>query len=134
MGRTTSPGPSPARSPPGACGRTGYPTRHPLLADPIIKGEVIVRFEEANLSPEAALARVRVSGYRAVHKGYISEHLHAFRFERSDLQAMSGTTGPSTVQPLTSAEHTALVQSLASAPGVRIRREQPAPGPPRGPQ
>ena len=99
--------------------RTGYPTRHPLLADPIIKGEVIVRFEEANLSPEAALARVRVSGYRAVHKGYISEHLHVFRFERSDLQAMSGTSGTSTVQPLTSAEHTALVQSLASAPGVR---------------
>jgi serine protease len=99
--------------------RTGYPARHPLLADPIIKGEVIVRFEEAHLSPEAALARVRVSGYRAVHKGYISEHLHAFRFERSDLKAMGGTSGTSAVQPLTSAEHTALVQSLANAPGVR---------------
>ncbi|WP_375771957.1 S8 family peptidase [Archangium gephyra] len=99
--------------------RTGHPTSHPLLEDPIIKGEVIVRFEEANLSPEAALARVRVSGYQAAHKGYISEHLHAFRFERTGLQAMGGTEGTSAVRALTSAEHTTLVQSLASAPGVR---------------
>ncbi|HLM43321.1 MAG TPA: peptidase S8, partial [Myxococcaceae bacterium] len=99
--------------------RTGYPTSNLLLEDPIIKGEVIVRFEEANLSPEAALSRVRVSGYRAVHLGYISEHLHTFRFERTGVQAMGGTQGASAVQALTSAEHTALVQSLASAPGVR---------------
>jgi serine protease len=99
--------------------RTGYPTSNLVLQDPIIKGEAIVRFEEANLSPEAALARVRVSGYSAVHKGYISEHLHVFRFERAGVQAMGGTQEASAVRALTSAEHTALVQSLASAPGVR---------------
>jgi serine protease len=41
-----------------------------------VPGEVIVRFEEANLSESEALSRVQLSGYRAVYKGAITEHLH----------------------------------------------------------
>ncbi|EPX60438.1 extracellular protease [Cystobacter fuscus DSM 2262] len=41
-----------------------------------VPGEVIVRFEEANLSESEALSRVQLSGYRAVYKGAITEYLH----------------------------------------------------------
>lgn len=41
-----------------------------------VPGEVIVRFEEANLSESEALSRVQLAGYRAVYKGAITEHLH----------------------------------------------------------
>ncbi len=99
--------------------RTGYPVSNLVLQDPIIKGEVLVRFEEANLSPEAAIARAQVSGYRAVHKGYASEYLHVIRYEPAGVKAMSGTEAASPVRSLSSAEHTALVQRLAMAPGVR---------------
>jgi serine protease len=99
--------------------RTGYPVSNLVLQDPVILGEVLVRFEEAHLSPEAAVARARVSGYRAVHKGYVSEYLHVLRYEPAGVEAMSGTQAASAVRSLSSAEHTALVQRLASAAGVR---------------
>ncbi|HEX8437404.1 S8 family serine peptidase [Archangium sp.] len=100
--------------------RTGHPVDDLVLRDPVIEGEVLVRFEEAHLSPEAAIARARVSGYRAVHKGYVSEYLHVLRYEPSGVEALSGTQAAASVRALTSAEHTALVQRLASAPGVRF--------------
>ncbi|OJH37234.1 S8 family peptidase [Cystobacter ferrugineus] len=46
-----------------------------------IPGEVIVRFEEANLSESEALSRVQLSSYRAVYKGAITEHLHLIGYE-----------------------------------------------------
>ncbi len=99
--------------------RTGYPVSNLVLRDPVILGEVLVRFEEAHLSPEEAVARAGVSGYRAVHKGYASEYLHILRYEPTGVKAMGGTEAESSVRALTSAQHTALVQRLASAPGVR---------------
>lgn len=53
-----------------------------------IPGDVIVRFEEAGLPEAAALARVRVPGYRAVHKGYISDSLHVVGYEPLDKRSM----------------------------------------------
>ncbi|WP_157758290.1 S8 family peptidase [Cystobacter fuscus] len=46
-----------------------------------VPGEVIVRFEEADLSGSEALSRVQLSGYRAVYKGAITEHLHLIGYE-----------------------------------------------------
>lgn len=99
--------------------RTGYPVKNLLLQDPVILGEVIVRFEEANLSPEAAVARAKVSGYHATHVRYISEYLHLLRYERDGVVAMSGTQATPAVRALTHEEHTQLVHQLGSVPGVR---------------
>ncbi|MCY1074435.1 S8 family serine peptidase [Archangium lansingense] len=99
--------------------RTGYPASPLSAQESIITGEVIVRFNEANLPAETVLERVRASGYRAVHKGYISEHLHVIRYEPTGVQAQSGAQGSAPVRALTSAEHTSLVQRLSAIPGVR---------------
>ncbi|PTL81812.1 S8 family peptidase [Vitiosangium sp. GDMCC 1.1324] len=53
-----------------------------------VPGDVIVRFEEAQLSEADALARVSLPGYRAVHKGYITEHLHLIGYEPVEMRAM----------------------------------------------
>ncbi|MFE8602235.1 S8 family serine peptidase [Archangium violaceum] len=99
--------------------RTGYPTTPLPAHESVITGEVVVRFDEANLPVETVLARVRAAGYRAVHKGHISEHLHVIRYEPTGVQAQSGAQGTASVRALTSAEHTSLVQKLSAAPGVR---------------
>lgn len=54
-----------------------------------VPGDVVVRFEESHLPEAAALARVGLPGYRAVHKGYITEHLHLIGYEPVELRAMS---------------------------------------------
>lgn len=76
--------------------------------DPTIIGDVIVRFEQAGLSPQLALQQVQVPGYRVVHKGYASEYLHLVGFEALDGHA------------LTVAETGQLVARLAQVPGVRF--------------
>ncbi len=73
-----------------------------------IAGDVIVRFEQAGISPAQALERVKLSGYRAVHKGYASEHLHLVGFE-----ALDG-------HMVTVAETAQLVGQLSHVPGVRF--------------
>ncbi|XXF79077.1 S8 family serine peptidase [Myxococcaceae bacterium GXIMD 01537] len=75
-----------------------------------LPGDVIVRAEEANLTPEQLLARVDVSGYRAVHKGYASPWLHLVGFERAD-------RGP---RQLSVRETAGLVAQLGERPGVRF--------------
>ncbi|MFY0523318.1 S8 family serine peptidase [Archangium gephyra] len=60
--------------------------RAELTGDPVgdadaVPGDVIVRFEQARLSEAAVLARVHLPGYRAVHKGSLSEHLHLIGYE-----------------------------------------------------
>jgi serine protease len=75
--------------------------------DASIPGDIILRFEEANLSPQRALARVSRPGYRAVHKGYASEFLHLVGFEPLDSRRLT-------------ADHTrALAAELTVVPGVR---------------
>lgn len=54
-----------------------------------VPGDVVVRFEESHLPEAAALARVSLPGYRAVHKGYITDHLHLIGYEPVELRAMS---------------------------------------------
>lgn len=54
-----------------------------------IPGDVVVRFEESRLPEATALARVSLPGYRAVHKGYITEHLHLIGYEPRELRAMT---------------------------------------------
>ncbi|HEX8705460.1 MAG TPA: S8 family peptidase [Myxococcaceae bacterium] len=73
-----------------------------------IAGDVIVRFEQAGISAPQALERVALPGYRAVHKGYASEHLHLVGFEAVDGHAV------------TVAETAQLVEQLALVPGVRF--------------
>ncbi len=73
-----------------------------------IAGDVIVRFEQAGLSPSQALERVALPGYQVVHKGYASEHLHLVGFEAQDGHAV------------TVAETAQLVEQLALVPGVRF--------------
>jgi serine protease len=75
--------------------------------DPTIPGDVIVRFEEAGLTPQRVLEAAKLTGYRAVHKGYASEYLHLVGFE-----ALDG-------HPVTADETRALVAQLAAVPGVR---------------
>jgi serine protease len=76
--------------------------------DPTIIGDVIVRFEQAGLSAPVALQLAQVPGYRAVHKGFASEHLHLVGFEALDGHA------------LTVEETGELVARLAQVPGVRF--------------
>jgi serine protease len=76
-------------------------------ADPTIPGDVIVRFEEAGLTPQRVLEAAKLAGYRAVHKGYASEYLHLVGFEALDGHAV------------TADETRALVAQLAAVPGVR---------------
>ncbi|WP_257455026.1 S8 family peptidase [Archangium lipolyticum] len=72
-----------------------------------IPGDVIVRFEEAHLPEAAALARVHLPGYRAVHKGHISEYLHVIGYAPLERRAMkAGETG-------------GLVRQVAKLSGVR---------------
>ncbi|AKJ00438.1 serine protease [Archangium gephyra] len=101
--------------------RTGLPERPLSARESIIPGEVIVRFEEANLPVETALSRARAPGYRAVHRGRLSEHLHLIRYEPTEVKAWSRPDAREveSVGALTSAEHTALVQQLSAVPGVR---------------
>ncbi|WP_434386911.1 S8 family serine peptidase [Melittangium boletus] len=53
-----------------------------------VPGDVLVRFEEARLTEAEALARVELSGYQAVHKGLISEHVHLIGYAPVGLRAM----------------------------------------------
>nr|BDT31476.1 S8 family peptidase [Myxococcus sp. MH1] len=76
--------------------------------DPTIPGDVVVRFEESSVSPERVLAAAKVPGYRAVHKGHASEHLHLVGFEAEDGH---GVTADETRE---------LVSRLAALPGVRF--------------
>ncbi|MFP2909754.1 S8 family serine peptidase [Pyxidicoccus sp. 3LFB2] len=76
-------------------------------ADPTIPGDVILRFEEGGLSPEHVLEAAKLPGYRAVHKGYASEHLHLVGFQALDGHAV------------TAEETRTLVTRLAALPGVR---------------
>jgi len=81
----------------------------PLQAqEDVIPGEVIVSFQEENLAPEAALARVHVPGYTAVHKGYINGTTHLIGYEAEGFRAMM------------SDESRALAQGVAHVPGVRF--------------
>lgn len=75
--------------------------------DPTIPGDVILRFEEAGLTPEHVLETAKLPGYRAVHKGYASEYLHLVGFEAVDGHAV------------TAEETRGLVAQLAKLPGVR---------------
>ncbi|WP_205525415.1 S8 family peptidase [Pyxidicoccus trucidator] len=75
--------------------------------DPTIPGDVILRFEDSGLSPEHVLTAAKLPGYRAVHKGYASEHLHLVGFEALDGHAV------------TAEETRTLVAQLAALPGVR---------------
>ena len=86
--------------------RSGLTTR-PVQED-VIPGEVIVSFQEARLSPEAALARVHVPGYTAVHKGYVNETTHLIGYEAEGFRAMM------------SDESRVLAQGVARTPGVRF--------------
>ncbi len=45
-----------------------------------VPGELIVRLEQANLSPAAASKLLLIEGAHASHGGYASEHLHLLRF------------------------------------------------------
>ena len=60
----------------------------PAPAVESVPGDVIVRFDEANLSADEALARVRLPGYRAVHKGFLSEHAQLIGYESEAPQAL----------------------------------------------
>jgi serine protease len=84
------------------------PLKRLPATEPVIAGDVIVRFEQAGLSAPQALERVALPGYRAVHKGYASEHLHLVGFEATDGHAV------------TVAETAQLVEALALVPGVRF--------------
>jgi serine protease len=75
--------------------------------DPTIPGDVILRFEEAGLSPEQVLETAKLPGYRAVHKGYASRYLHLVGFQALDGHAV------------TAEETRTLVTQLAALPGVR---------------
>jgi serine protease len=64
------------------------------VEDITIPGDVIIRLEEAHVPEQAALARARLPGYRAVHKGFISEYLHVIGYEPLDKRALTrGETG-----------------------------------------
>ncbi|MFP2931661.1 S8 family serine peptidase [Pyxidicoccus sp. 3LG] len=76
--------------------------------DPTIPGDVILRFEDAGLSPEHVLEAAKLPGYRATHKGYASEYLHLVGFEALDGHAV------------TADETRELVTRLAALPGVRF--------------
>jgi serine protease len=84
------------------------PLKRVPAEDPTIAGDVIVRFEQAGLSAQTALERVQLPGYRVVHKGYASEHLHLVGFEALDGHKVTAT------------ETGQLVTQLASVPGVRF--------------
>ncbi|NTX06135.1 S8 family peptidase [Myxococcus sp. CA040A] len=75
--------------------------------DPTIAGDVVVRFEEAGVSPEHVLSATALPGYRVVHKGHASEYLHLVGFEAEDGHAV------------TTDETRELVSKLAAVPGVR---------------
>jgi serine protease len=82
-------------------------TAAPSTEADAIPGDVIVRFEEAHLPEAAALARVHLPGYRAVHKGHISEYLHVIGYAPLERRAMkAGETG-------------GLVRQVAKLGGVR---------------
>jgi serine protease len=76
--------------------------------EPVIAGDVIVRFEQAGLDAAQAIERVKLPGYRVAHKGYASEHLHLVAFEALDGHAV------------TVAETAQLVEQLSHVPGVRF--------------
>ncbi|QDF02580.1 S8 family peptidase [Myxococcus xanthus] len=82
--------------------------------DPSIPGDVILRFEEAGLSPERVLAAVQRPGFRAVHKGYASEYLHLVGYEPLDGKAV------------TAAKTQEWAAQLARVPGVTyaVRNER----------
>ncbi|AEI62669.1 S8 family serine peptidase [Corallococcus macrosporus] len=82
--------------------------------DPTIPGDVILRFEEAGLSPERVLAAVQRPGFRAVHKGYASEYVHLVGYEPLDGEAV------------TAAKTQAWAARLAQVPGVTyaVRNER----------
>ncbi|GHG67300.1 S8 family serine peptidase [Comamonas sp. JC664] len=75
--------------------------------DPSIPGDLILRFEEAGLSPERVLERVKRPGFRAVHKGYASEYVHLVGYEALDGKAV------------TAAKTREWASQLARVPGVR---------------
>jgi len=75
--------------------------------DPTIPGDVILRFDEAGLSPERVLALAKRPGFRAVHKGYASEYVHLVGYEALDGKA---TTAAKTQE---------WAAQLAQVPGVR---------------
>jgi serine protease len=81
------------------------------LGSPVIAGEVIVRFEDRNLSSDEVLRRVATRGYSAVYKSAVSEHAHLVSFYREGVQAMSVA--------LSVQETASMVSSLSTRPGVR---------------
>ncbi|MBN1207279.1 MAG: S8 family peptidase [Myxococcaceae bacterium] len=93
-------------------GRSSLEVSQPLARLPAteltIPGEVIVRFERAGLSAALAVEELKVPGYRVVHKGYASEHLHLLGFEPLDGRG------------LTVAETGQLAAQVAELPGVRF--------------
>jgi serine protease len=86
--------------------------RQPLAVGPAaeltLPGELIVRFERSGLSSTRALEQLKVPGYRVVHKGYASEHLHLLGFE------------PLEGRGLTVTETGQLAAQVARSPGVRF--------------
>lgn len=81
------------------------------LGSPVIAGEVIVRFEDRNLSSDEVLRRVATPGYSAVYKTAVSEHAHLVSFHREGMQAMSTA--------LSVQETASMVSSLSTRAGVR---------------
>ncbi|ATB30976.1 S8 family peptidase [Melittangium boletus] len=73
-----------------------------------VPGDVIVRFEESHLPEAEALARVEVPGYRAVHKGHLSEHWQLIGYE------------PLTLRALRAGETEDLAQRVSTQKGVRF--------------
>ncbi len=84
------------------------PLKRLPATEPVIAGDVIVRFEQAGISAPQALEQVKLPGYRAMHKGYASEHLHLVGFEALDGHVV------------TVAETAQLVEQLSHLPGVRF--------------
>ncbi|MBJ6766129.1 S8 family peptidase [Myxococcaceae bacterium JPH2] len=85
-------------------------TVHAMQEDVPVAGEVILRFDVPNLTPEQVIQRVAIPGYRVAHKGYASQYLHLVAFERA---------GPSALRVSAQDTH-GLVEQLATRPGVRF--------------
>lgn len=92
-------------------------SKAPLSERETLPGEVIVRFEEANLSPERAVARMQVEGYSVTHKGYASEYLHLFTYRPVTRSALSN--GTQTSAPVPAQTTRALAAQLSGRSGVR---------------
>jgi len=83
-------------------------TSEPVSTAETVPGDVIVRFEESHLPQAEALARVEVPGYRAVHKGHLSEHLQLIGYE------------PLMLRALRAGETEDLAQRVSAQKGVRF--------------